>query len=148
MREQKATAHAWLAIDPGVTTGWAVVADDGGVLGTGNMEEARVESTLDTLVRGMHSSGVALDVIIERMPRTGQMSELGETLERVRSHVHRVVVETYELPTRLIPPGEWKPSRAARTTKLKRGKYTTHQRDAIRMALYAMSAYEPGEQPK
>jgi predicted RNase H-like nuclease (RuvC/YqgF family) len=134
--------RVWLGIDPGVTTGWALVAHDTGkVLGSGNFSEDDIFAGLDTLVRSMHRGGYVLSVVVERMPATGGMGSLADRLDYVKRAVRMVVAETYDLPVTTIPPGEWKPSRVARTTKFtktpKRGR-TPHERDAIRMALYAI----------
>lgn len=126
--------EAVIGIDPGITTGWAVI-EDGEEKGSGNLGVDEVKPILDTLVRALHRDGMKLSVVVERMPASGGMSERARQLERVRADI-REVIDTYELPTVEIAPGEWKTSRVARTTALKRGRYSPHQRDAIRMALY------------
>ena len=137
--------HGWLAIDPGITTGWALLDDDGDVLGTAVVGTHDVRKTLDTLVRVMYTKGIVLDVIVERMPNVGRMSGLSAQLEFVRKEI-AAVIDTYELRVTLVAPGEWKPSRVARTTQLPRKwqgqSLTEHQQDAIRMGRYVMEAKE------
>lgn len=137
------TREAWLGIDPGVTTGWAVV--DGKtleVLGSGNADEAVIGDTLDTIIRGMHRIGITLTAVIETMPRVGRHGALGHRLEYVLGEVRKVVEETYDLPTLRIAPGEWKTSRVAKTaaipSKWNGVRLTPHQRDSLRMTLYAI----------
>jgi len=132
-----APGHVWLGLDPGLTTGWAVIADNGEVLGSGNLPVSDLERGLDELVRGLHRSGHAIDAVVERMPRVGGAGKMAKQMEDVWRALYVVVEATYEVPYLFVAPGEWKPSRVARTTKLKRG-MTPHQRDAIRMTLYMM----------
>jgi predicted RNase H-like nuclease (RuvC/YqgF family) len=129
--------HAWLGIDPGVTTGWALVADDEKVLGHGTLDEDSVKSGLDRLIRGVHGSSRTLTVVVEKMPAAGKMSELASRLERVRRDVSEVVVDVYDLPVQVIPPGEWKTSRVAKTSGRLDAR-TQHERDAITMTRYAI----------
>jgi hypothetical protein len=138
--------HAWLAIDPGITTGWALLSDTGEVMGTSVWGTAELRKSLDLVVRLAHTSGYSLTVVIERMPSTGKMGALGQKLEAVRRDIASIVEETYELRTMYIMPGEWKPSRIARTAEVPRkfdgSPLMTHQKDAIRMGRYAQSKEE------
>lgn len=144
--------HGWLALDPGLTTGWALVEDDGSYTGCGNLDSVDLRRRLDTLVRSLHAAGYWLTVVVEDQPRVGQMSALGQQLRDVWEAIGAVVVETYELPVRVVTPGVWKPSREARLARLPRKwrgqTMTTHQRDAIRMGLYATSNLKRGEPPR
>lgn len=137
--------HAWLCIDPGITTGWALLADDGSVLGTSVLGTGELRDTLDVLVRRIFSSGYSITAVIELMPNTGAMGQLGQQLERVRRDVMMIVSETYEIPIFHIAPGEWKPSRVAKLTRVPakwQGRaLETHQKDAIRMGRYAQDKY-------
>jgi hypothetical protein len=133
--------HSWLGIDPGVTTGWALVADDGAILGHGTLKPDEVSAGLDKIVRGMHRTGHAITVVVEKMPATGGMGHLASTLERVRQDVREVVSDVFDLPVLQVPPGEWKPSRVARANAWKRNgdvRLSTHESDAIRMTLYTI----------
>ena len=136
----RATKHAWLGIDPGVTTGWALVDDSGALQASGNLPEDHLRTGLDDLVRHLHREGLLrLDAVIENMPRVGGMGRLAKRLEDVRRIITEVIEDVYEIPTQRVAPGEWKPSRVARETRFGRGKMTPHERDAARMAMYVRS---------
>ncbi len=129
---------AWLGIDPGVTTGWALVGDHESILGSGNLDASEIESQLDTIIRIAHNDGYYIRVVIERMPRAGRAGGLARRLDEVLAGVSHIINDVYSLDPIYITPGEWKPSRVAKTTPLKRGQYSAHERDAIRMTLYAI----------
>lgn len=129
--------HAWLGIDPGVTTGWALMTDNGKVVGCGNLVEHDLRATLDTLIRASHGEGYRLTAVVERMPRSG-IGRLTQRLDFVNSTIRELVDEVYELPKIEVTPGVWKQSRVAKTQKRPRGKLTQHQWDAIRMTLYVI----------
>lgn len=134
----------WLGVDPGVTTGVAFVREaDGQVIGSANLKPDEVAEKLDETIRRFHRAGYTIHCVVENMPRYGRMSPLSATLETVRSAILDVLQATFGLDVYRVAPGEWKPSRVARTTKLKRGHYSAHERDAIRMALYAMDREAP-----
>ena len=129
--------RAWMGIDPGITTGVAFVRDeDGEVIGSANLKPDSLAEKLDETIRRFHRAGYTLTCVVEIMPRYGKMSPLSAALESVRSVILEVVEGTYSLDVFRVTPGEWKPSRVARTTALRRGHYSPHERDAIRMALY------------
>lgn len=131
--------HAYLCLDPGITTGWALLAADGSIMGTSVWGTGELAKSLDLVIRQAFTAGYKLTVVIERMPNTGKMGVLGQKLENVR-HIITNALETYELHYKLVAPGEWKPSRVAKTTVIpKRFKDTPiviHQRDAIKMGRY------------
>ena len=138
---------AVLAIDPGIETGWAVLdRETQAVLGTGVLMPDDVKAGLDTVIRGMHRAGYALSVVVEEMPHTGRLSTLSSRLEQVRRTISSVM-ETFDFDVRHVLPGTWKPSRVARRAKLPQefgGKFLlTHQRDAIRLALYVIDKENP-----
>lgn len=129
--------HLWVAIDPGITTGWALLADDATILGHGVFSENDIYSGLDALIRGCHRAGKSLSAVVEKMPGTGAMSDLQQRLERVRGIITELVEECYELPVTYVAPGEWKTSRVARTAKHPDAK-TQHEIDASLLGLYAI----------
>lgn len=133
------TQTAVLAIDPGIGTGWAIVAE-GAILGTGVLTPEEVETHLDAIIRGMHRAGYSLIVVVERMPAIGKLGSLAGRLNQVLFSIRKVVEQTFELTIHEVAPGEWKPSRVSRKTRVPLTfggkKLVTHQRDAIRMALY------------
>lgn len=131
--------HVWLGLDPGITTGWALVGDDCKLLASGTFDENTVYEGLDKLIRGLHRSDRTLTTVVERMPRTGGMGELAQRLERVRGLISEVTDEVYDLPTfGTVAPGEWKTSRVAKTTKVPDTARTQHERDAYLMTCYAI----------
>jgi hypothetical protein len=133
----------WLAIDPGVTTGWALLDDTGAILGTSVWGTGELKVSLDAVIRTAHLSDMTLTVVIERMP-PGKLGLLEQKLGAVRRDIDAIVRGTYELETIEVLPGTWKPSRVARTTEVPREWQGTplmvHQKDAIRMGRYAMEA--------
>ena len=135
--------HARLSLDPGDTTGWALLADDGSVMATSVWGTHEIRESLDMVVRQAYSAGYAIDVVVEDMPSTGANGPLGKKLEWVRKQIDFVISETYELPVHHILPGVWKPSRIARTTELPKAwrdePLMIHQKDAIRMGMYAIA---------
>lgn len=139
--------HMWLCIDPGITTGWALLADDGKVKATSVWGTAELKISLDLIIRMAYTSGYTLTAVVELMPNTGKMGQLGQKLEAVRRDIEAVIVDTYDIPTLRIMPGEWKPSRVARTTTVPRLFNATplmiHQADAIRMGRYAIEKEKP-----
>jgi hypothetical protein len=144
--------HGWLALDPGVTTGWALINDEGQWVGFGDIDARELEPQLDEIIRHFHYRGWWLTAVIEDLPRVGRMSQLGRTLRQVQESIGIVVVETYEIPVRVVAPGTWKPSREARLAKLPRPpngtRLSQHQKDAIRMGIYAVSHLDKGVPPR
>lgn len=139
------TPHAVIAIDPGITTGWALldpVRDE--ILGTSVWGTGELKQTLDLLIRKCFTAGMSLEAVIEKMPNTGKMGPLGQKLEAVRRDIYGLIEDVYDIPVTVIAPSEWKPSRVARTGKAKLPKkfnaspLTPHQRDAILMGRYVI----------
>lgn len=127
-----------LALDPGITTGWAVIdRSDRMVKGHGVLPPSEIRHWLDTFIRKAHSTGHSITVVVEKMPRAGGLGELAEQLSSVRRDIQAVTTDVYDLPTVRIPPGEWKNSRVAKTAEVDPSVKTPHERDAIRMGLYA-----------
>jgi hypothetical protein len=135
--------NGWLCIDPGVTTGWALLDEAGDILGTSVWGTGELKVSLDAVIRTAHLSGMTLRVVIERMP-PGKLGLLEQKLAAVQRDIDGIVRETYELEVIEVLPGTWKPSRVARTTDVPKEWQGTplliHQKDAIRMGRYAMEA--------
>lgn len=133
--------QAVIALDPGITTGMAVLTDpDGYLVATTNWTQDNLGQSLDVLIRHLHLEGYTLHAVVEQMPRSGGRSE--DALDQVRRTIHETLVEVYEVPTIYVAPGVWKPSRVARTAVLPKEwdekRLTTHQKDAIKMGCYAL----------
>jgi len=134
--------HFWLAIDPGITTGWALLDDAGEIQATSVWGTAELKQSLDILIREAHFAGYSLTMVIETMPSAGRMGALGQKLEAVRRDIMSIVAETYEIPYVSVMPGEWKPSRIAKTTRVPSRFRDTplmvHQKDAVKMGRYVI----------
>lgn len=143
-----ATGHVWLGIDPGVTTGVAVLDDDGNLVGHANLHHETVKEDLDELVRMVHRSYRTIDVVQERLARVGT-GKLASVLARVEHDIHEVVIDIYELPKHEVTPGEWKPSRAAKAYRPGLpSELSTHEKDAACMARYVVEKGLRGVSPK
>lgn len=134
-----------LSLDPGVTTGWAIVRKkDGALLGMGNFDQYELGSGLDLLIRMMHREGHEVRVVVEEVPQVGGVrGELAQQLAFVAQTIHHWVEEVYELEAEYILPGTWKP---APSTKLVhppsdwRGMaLSQHMKDAFGLAQYWMN---------
>jgi hypothetical protein len=128
---------SWLGLDPGVTTGWALLDQGGKLLGSGTFDESQVFEGVDRLIRGCHRGARSVHVVVEKMP-PGSAGRLSERLERVRSLIFELVTDVYELPVTHVPPGEWTNSRVAKITRWPQPFRTDHEHDAATMALYTM----------
>jgi hypothetical protein len=133
-----------LSLDPGITTGWALVSTrDKSVKGCGNLHPEDLGHALDRLVRCTHKSGNLLDAVVEKMPAPTTSGNLATNLEFVRHTIDHWLVEIFDLSVTYILPGTWKTSRVAITAVLPEewnGKLLTqHQKDAIMIAKYHAS---------
>ena len=132
--------RVWLCLDPGITTGMALLDADRELRGSTVWGTHEVKESLDATIRALHISGYSITVVIEKMP-PGSYGQLAAKLEKVRQDIAMVVEETYELPVAYVAPGEWKPSRVAKTVSVKGWRFggtpmMTHQKDAFRMGSY------------
>ncbi len=137
---EKPKQMVWLCLDPGITTGMAILDSKGDLRASTVWGTHEVKETLDVLIRSLHLTGYAITVVIEKMP-PGSYGQLTSKLEAVRKDIEYVVVETYDLPVVYIPPSEWKPSREAKTAAIKAWRFNgspmmTQQKDAFRMGRY------------
>src|SRR5690606_33205211 len=115
--------------------------DSDEILGTSVWGTAELATSLDLLIRTVFTAGMRLTVVMEEMP-PGAFGELARKLERVRREILEIVQLTYEIPVIHVTPGEWKPSRVARTTKVpwkfNDSPVMIHQKDAVRMGRYVI----------
>jgi hypothetical protein len=133
-----------LALDPGLTTGIALVrVSDRKVVGTTTADAEDLGEKLDQTVRSIHRDGYRVLAVVEQEPhgRTYQ----GDDLDVVRRTIAHWLQGVFGLVPTFIEPGQWKPSRVARAAKFPALRSTstgrpyrmsTHERDAVRMALY------------
>lgn len=129
-----------LGVDPGLTTGWAVIDEVGQILGTGNAAPEDVEEVLDEIIRLAHRNKHVVEVVVER----GPLNATGDLSRRLRSVVASIqrVVDTYEITAHTILPGVWKTSAVGIAPLLEEvngRKMSPHERDATKMARYHLS---------
>lgn len=130
------------ALDPGVTTGWAILRRrDKFLLGMGDLKIEDVGSAIDLLVRGMHVEGYDLAAVVEEMPvAPGVAGGLATDLAFVRRTIDHWLSDVFEVDVTYVLPGTWKTSRVAQTTTPPatwNGKsLSQHMKDAYLMASY------------
>lgn len=130
-----------LALDPGLTTGWAVIDEKGKVVGTGNLRPEDVEESLDYIIRLFNRNRTKATVVVEDFPPQGTGDLAGRLNEVLRS-IDKVL-EVYEIKAQRVTPGVWKTSaQGIAPVLLKEWEgmpLTAHQKDAIRMAKYVLA---------
>lgn len=107
-----------LAIDPGITTGVALVSGDN-VLYSGDLEEKDLQSLIGTSLKATH-------IVIERLPAS-TTGTLGRSLARITG-----VLATMFPDAKLVDPGVWKPVTAQ--IPLPKQLTSRHQGDAYRIS--------------
>lgn len=131
-----------LAIDPGQTTGWAIIRRrDKAVLGMGDLSSEDVGCGIDLLVRSMHRLGYSISVVVEQMPTpNGVAGSLAIELEFVRRTIDHWVSEVFELPVTYVLPGVWKTSAVAKTVtppaEWNHHSCSQHMKDAFLMGTF------------
>lgn len=127
-----------LAIDPGKTTGWAIVADDslskdGEIWDTGNWLPEDVGPGLSGALSRWNYASDHLEAVVEKIP-IGASGNLSDTLRTVVATVGNILGRA-KVPVTDVLPGTWKTSSAPESERTwQDDKLTAHQRDAIRMA--------------
>lgn len=131
-----------LALDPGQTTGWAIIRRrDKATLGMGDLPSIDVGCGIDLLVRAMHRTGYSVTVVVEQMPTpNGVGGSLAVELEFVRRTIDHWVSEVFELPVSYVLPGVWKTSSTAKTvappSEWNCCQTSQHMRDAFLMGTF------------
>jgi hypothetical protein len=131
-----------LALDPGITTGWALIDDDGRLEGCGNFLPEDLHDGLDFLIRKVNRTGDELEVVQEHLAYARMSGSLGINLRYVLEAIDRVIVGCYDLKRVFVTPGQWKTSAVAaqsRPEKWDGQPLTQHQKDAIGIAWYRLS---------
>lgn len=113
-----------LSIDPGVTTGWAVLTGDGAVVESGNLKPEDVADGLAAILMRRAIQAV----VVEKFP-VGASGGLSDTLRDVVLLIDAVLLGARLRPER-VTPGVWKTSSEPKVTA---PGLTQHERDAIRM---------------
>lgn len=120
-----------LSLDPGVTTGWAVLDPSGDVRDTGNFLPEDLREGLTGVVQCWAPDQVIVEVF--PLAATGHLAAI---LREVVATITEVLTD-YSLQVDKVTPGVWKTSSAPVSEKEWQGEKTTpHQRDAIRMGRY------------
>ena len=129
-----------LALDPGGTSGYALLTDDGSVRACGNWKPEDIDVAMEHMIRAVNRSGHELEIVIEQLA-VGRQGPLATTLAYVTRTIDNIVA-LYDLPVYRFPPGEWKTSSAGRLplgVDFWDGQtLTPHQKDAIRLGRYRL----------
>lgn len=131
-----------LALDPGQTTGWALVRrQDKAILGLGDLSIEDLGCSIDLLVRSMHTSGYSVHAVVEEMPTTqGVSGALATDLAFVRRTIDHWLDDVFEVQIDYVLPGTWKTSRVAATipppSEWNGVRLSQHMKDAVTMGQY------------
>ena len=122
-----------LSLDPGVTTGWAVLGRYD-IYDCGNL----LDEDLRVSLIGVIEKWAPSEAVVELFPLSAQ-GQLATTLRHVVYTIEELLLD-YGIPTTGYAPGQWKTSSAPKSPDTWDGtRTTTHQRDAIRMGKYHLS---------
>lgn len=122
-----------LALDPGVTTGWAVLGPSA-IHDTGNLLPEDLQSGL----RYVFEKWAPSEVVVEVFPLAAS-GRLATILREVVATINEVVND-YGRTWHPVTPGVWKTSSIEQSPRSFEGqKLTPHQRDAIRMGRYHLN---------
>ena len=126
-----------LPLDPGLTTGWAVLGYDGRLLVSGVLKPDEIDPFLSSLLLSYKRQGHDILVVVEKMPQA-HAGKLADQLRAVILTIDSVLIRLRINPVR-VAPGVWKTS-SARESESFAGdrRLTSHERDAIRMGRYAL----------
>lgn len=126
-----------LAVDPGITTGWALLTEEGHVFKTGTIAQGSIFAHLEEIIRSLHHQKQTVEMAIEQLPPSP--GALGLALQEIVEKVD-LAWQTYDLRTRKFTPGEWKTS-AVGLSGIPPGlpRITQHEKDAIRIGRYYLS---------
>ena len=130
------------AIDPGVTTGWAILKKSSReVVGMGDLDPEELGCALDLLVRTMHRLGRDVCGVVEQVPKVGGVQgELATTLSYVNRVIDHWLEDVFEIQVDYVLPGQWKNSRVAILTPppptWNGHVLSPHMRDAFWLANY------------
>lgn len=123
-----------LAIDPGGTTGYAVIDERDRIIKTGNLEPADLRRDIINLM------ALASHVVVEVFPVNAH-GRLHVVLRQVVNDVESACDSLGIEPTR-VTPGVWKTSSIPASPKAINGRrLSAHERDAIRMGRWMIRRY-------
>lgn len=109
-----------IIFDPGVSTGAAVLEDDGTVVDSWTLHEV---GEVERKVRHLHGAYPDADVVVEQPPLLGG---------NYRPHTQQIEAAISGAFSEItwVSPGQWKGHPAARSDSSMRGK-TQHEKDAV-----------------
>lgn len=127
-----------IALDPGLTTGWAVVDSPDAIVDCGNWSEDDLEWALPAALSALTPD----EAVVEVVP-PGVHGPLAHRLEAVRDAIARALRGRVVTG---VQPGTWKTSATAANAAAPRewdGQHlTAHQRDAVTMARWRIKEVE------
>lgn len=112
-----------LSVDIGLSTGYAMLRNDGSVVQTGVLNPTQIDRLVELQKR--HNA-----LVIAELPLLIGLGQLKRNLEDVKGHVERLFPDA-----RFCYASEWKSTRWAKE-KFERGRLTQHERDAIMMGRF------------
>lgn len=129
-----------LGIDPGKTTGWAVLDHHGDLWDSGEWSIDDVLDGIDWVIRGVNRTGEELEIVQEVLAK-GRDGALANDLRYVQTALTRIIDDTYDVSRIFVLPGTWKNSNVvARLSTLFDdevwGDMSKHTRDAATMAVW------------
>jgi hypothetical protein len=120
-----------LSLDPGLTTGWAILDEAGAIVATGTIDHHDVRIALIRILREQKLDHAVLETVPLEAP-----GHLADSLRHVLATLGGMLT-TYQVEMTYILPGVWKTSSVPQPEARWAGKrLSIHQRDAIRMGRY------------
>jgi len=132
-----------LGIDPGLTTGWAILDHVGLLWDHGEWNIDDVLDGIDWVVRGVNRTGEDLEICQEVLAK-GKDGKLGNDLLYTQAALTRVIEDTYDVSRTFVIPGTWKNHRVTqvRSTQFELTEwraFSQHVKDAIMIATWRMA---------
>jgi hypothetical protein len=134
-----------LGIDPGVTTGWAVLDHHGEVWDTGEWTLDTILDGIDWVIRGVNRTGEELEACQEILADRSA-GQLDAELKYVQAALERVIVGTYDVHRTFVLPGTWKPHRSV--IDVDEVSPSKHVMDAVKIATWRMWTREDDFEPR
>lgn len=141
-----------LGIDPGKTTGWAVLDHAGLLWDSGVWKLEDVLDGIDWVIRGVNRTGEDLEICQEVLAK-GRDGELANDLRYVQVALTRIIEGTYDVSRTFVLPGTWKNHRSTQNPSLhfdseEWKEFSVHTRDAIMLARWRMANRSPDYKPR
>jgi len=119
-----------LAIDPGMTTGYAVIDELGNLLESGNLLPEDLDNSILTYKK--YQDPTTCEVVIEYTPIPTQ-SRMNRRLKEVTGKIGSMFPNAV-----YVTPGVWKSAPIAKRFPFPFPHGTPHQKDAFRMGIHHM----------